>query len=163
VPDESPPFQISLSLILPRDERTLPVVRHLVVTALAELGATEDARDDVALALTEACTNVLRHTREGDAYDVEVRIVGARCEIRVKDRGSGFDPDAIPAARPGDETGRGVALMRAVVDRVDFIVEPEEGTLVLMSKVLDFPPGAVASELIDQDPGRVSPLSDVRD
>ena len=89
------PLDVNLSLCLPTDELSVPVVRHICSYALTEVGVREECLSDITLALTEACTNVLDHvTESGEAYEVHIGIDEHRCTIRVKDTGPGFDFDA---------------------------------------------------------------------
>jgi serine/threonine-protein kinase RsbW len=140
--------EIDLGLLLPRDARTVPVARHICSEALRELGVAEECRRDIEVALTEACTNVLHHARAGDQYEVQVRLAEEDCVIRVVDQGSGFDAD-VPRSPAGEaaESGRGIALMRALVDSVEFESRPEEGTIVRLEKELAFVDGAPVKEL----------------
>jgi serine/threonine-protein kinase RsbW len=136
------PLELNLSLCLPTDELSVPVVRHICAYALDEVGVHETCQSDISLALTEACTNVLDHaTQDGEAYEVHISIDDERCTIRVKDAGIGFDVDAREGARELDvtaESGRGLDLIRALVDRVKFISKPEEGVIVHLEKELEF-------------------------
>lgn len=131
---------ISISLQLPRDRISVPVIRHLARYALGEVGVTREVTFDIELALSEACTNVLSHSGPGDAYEVAISIRAERCELRITDKGRGFDHVTIREHRAGHdaERGRGMALMQSVMDQVDFISEPERGTLVLLTKQLAF-------------------------
>ena len=133
------PLQVDVTLSLPRDEVSVPVVRHLCASAMDELGVAPGCRSDVLLALTEACTNVVDHADEQHQYEVELTLNETRCTIRVKDAGRGF----IPVARDGvldltAESGRGLDLMHALVDRVSLTSMPEEGTIVHLYKELEF-------------------------
>ena len=136
------PLELNLSLCLPTDELSVPVVRHICAYALAEVGVHETCQSDIAIALTEACTNVLDHaTQDGEAYEVHIAIDDERCTIRVKDAGIGFDVDARdqgPKADATAESGRGLDLIRALVDRVKFISKPENGVIVHLEKELEF-------------------------
>lgn len=135
----SSPFHLSLTLRLPRDELSVPVVRRLCSSSMRSVGVMDETVRDVELAITEACANVIEHSGEGDAYDVRVVLSEQQCAIDVIDRGRGFDADVhVPVTSPGAESGRGVALMQALVDRVQFASEPREGFLVHMVKALDF-------------------------
>ena len=61
--------------------------------------------------------------------------------IRVIDVGHGFDSAKLQADRPDlleAERGRGLGLMQALVDRVDFTSRPEAGTIVTLEKVLTY-------------------------
>jgi anti-sigma regulatory factor (Ser/Thr protein kinase) len=55
------------------------------------------------------------------------------------DQGGGFDVDQVPEKADDDaEMGRGVALMRALVDNVAFRNEPQAGAVVHMVKALRY-------------------------
>jgi serine/threonine-protein kinase RsbW len=141
--------RISLTLCLPRDELTLPVVRHIAVCALDELGIDREVVGDVALALTEASANVVKHSGKDDAYEVHFQIDDTVCEIRVVDTGHGFDSSslAVSMAESSEEQGRGLALMKALVDAVQFESRPEAGTIVHLVKDLPVAPGGALHRL----------------
>jgi len=132
--------QITLTLCLPRDEETIAVARHIATNAIEEVGVIDDAVHDIAVALTEACTNVLKHSGPGDEYEVSLEVDGAQCIIRVVDTGHGFDSTSLGLADAdvSAEQGRGIQLMRALVDQVKFISKPEAGTIVHLEKTLTF-------------------------
>jgi serine/threonine-protein kinase RsbW len=132
-------MEIALSLSLPRDAESIPVARHFVRNALAEVGVTEDCTHDVELALSEACTNVLLHAGPGDEYDVRLELDQRRCELRVIDVGQGFDATGQRRDRADEEErGRGLGLMSALVDKVEFVSKPAAGTVVHLQKRLDY-------------------------
>ncbi len=141
--------RISLMLCLPRDSSTLPVVRHIAAFALDELGVDREATEDVALALTEAAANVVKHSGAGDQYEVHLGLENNLCEIRVVDTGHGFDSASLGMAMagPSDEQGRGMALMAALVDSVHFESRPEAGTIVHLVKDLKMRPDAPMERL----------------
>src|SRR4051812_25327204 len=80
-------YGVMLTLRLPRDSLSVPVIRHLTRYALTEVGVLDEVTDDVELAVAEACANVLTHSGPGDSYDVSVTIGPEECEIRVVDIG----------------------------------------------------------------------------
>lgn len=133
-------MQIILALSLPRDEQTIPVSRHIAVTAMNEIGVDDDCTHDIAVALTEACTNVLKHSGPGDEFEVSLEVDDDQCVIRVVDTGRGFDSASLGFAHADTsaEQGRGIELMRALVDTVKFISKPEAGTIVHLEKTLSF-------------------------
>jgi serine/threonine-protein kinase RsbW len=135
-------LELNMTLCLPTDELSVPVVRHICGYALEEVGVRPECRSDISLALTEACTNVLDHvTDAGEAYEVQISIDDERCIIRVKDAGAGFDfaaRTAEPRVDLTSESGRGLELMRELVDRVRFNLVPEEGMIVHLEKSLEF-------------------------
>jgi serine/threonine-protein kinase RsbW len=119
-------MELSLALTLPRDEQTVPVARHIVRNAMEQVGVEVTCVDDVELALSEACTNVLVHSGPGDQYVVRLDLEDRLGLIRVIDVGRGFDSAGLQAGGtlPEDERGRGLGLMQALVDRVDFTTRP---------------------------------------
>ena len=132
--------QVTVALCLPRDSSTIPFIRHLAKYALLEMGVTTACANDVEIALTEACANVVQHATAEDEFEITLAIGDDECEIRVVDTGHGFDADS---HGHGDtdhfaEAGRGIQLMRALVDRIAFTSEPEHGTVVHLVKTLAF-------------------------
>ena len=79
------------------------------------------------LALTEACANVVQHAGEHEEYQVDVAIDDDVCRISVLDDGAGLRPRGGRRTTPGPplEGGRGLVLMRALVDRLDFVQDAD--------------------------------------
>jgi serine/threonine-protein kinase RsbW len=141
--------EIKMVLLLPRDAASVPVSRQVLAGCLETLGVTADTRLDIALALSEACANVIRHAGPGDEYEVLVRVTGGRCVIEVVNAGNG-QPVPAPdrAMAPLDaEHGRGLKIMDAVVDELSLTGNGREGTTVHFEKVLAWEPGAAGEQL----------------
>jgi len=132
--------RMTLTLCLPRDASTVPTVRHIVGSSLAELGVDADCRADIEGALSEASANVMRHSGPGDEFEATSEMNETEDVIPVVDTGHGFDfaSPGLGTAEITAEQGRGIQLMRALVDRVRFLSKPEEGTIVHLEKVLEF-------------------------
>ena len=94
---------------------------------LQRFGYPERACFAVHLACEEALANALRHGNREDPTK-EVRLacqVGPEMvRIEVEDEGEGFDPSALPDPTAPEnldrESGRGVLLMHAYMDHVEF-------------------------------------------
>src|ERR1700747_1538128 len=103
----------------------------------------------VELALREALNNAVVHGNRLDAHKlVHVRCrckVGKGISLIVSDQGQGFDPRTIPDFLTVEnleaEHGRGIHLMRLLMDQVSF---EQRGTEVHMCKRLARNPGADA-------------------
>jgi len=119
---------IDFSVRLPVDAQSLPLIRGLVRQTLQHLGVVAGGIDEVLLALSEACANVIQHAGELEEYQVDVSIDDDVCRISVLDDGGGFDVEAVSAEPPRSalDGGRGLILMRALVDRLAF-VQSEDG------------------------------------
>jgi serine/threonine-protein kinase RsbW len=74
-------------------------MRRVLGDTLNRLGVDDDCVADLLLAVTEACTNVLRHSGPGLRYEVVARVGRNRCVLEILDSGRGFDPDSVPAYR----------------------------------------------------------------
>lgn len=132
-------MRLELSVALPHERRSVSVARHIVRAAMANLGVTATCVHDIEVALSEACTNVLQHAGASDEYEVRLRVDDDRCVLRVVDVGRPRRVDLdIPSEPPGGEVehGRGLLLMRALVDRVGFAALDERGTVVSLEKQL---------------------------
>lgn len=88
--------------------------------------------------LTEALSNAMLYGNEHDPSKnvvVEVTVGGGRLQAKIRDQGSGFDPASVPdPTRPENLTrpcGRGLFLMRQLLDEVLYNDQGNEVTLVL--------------------------------
>ncbi len=114
-------MRIQVVMTLPREARSVPVVRRTVATALSSAGVTQECVGEVEVALSEACTNVFRHAGPGASYEVVINIGDEQLTMDVLDTGAGFgNLETAPIATELDEGGRGIALMRALSDRAVF-------------------------------------------
>jgi anti-sigma regulatory factor (Ser/Thr protein kinase) len=133
---------VHFSVRLPTDAQSVPLVRGLLRQALQYLGVAETGIQEIVLALTEACANVVQHAGEHEEYEVEIAIDDEACRISVVDDGDGFDPvaTAIAQERSPLDPGRGLLLMRALVDRLDFVLDDDGRHRVTLEKALQTSP-----------------------
>jgi serine/threonine-protein kinase RsbW len=115
-------MRIQLGLTLPREAVSVPLTRHTVSAALYTAGVEPDCVEEVEVALSEACTNAVRHAGPGVSYDVQVNISDEQVTIDVLDSGSGFGQrSTTPTATDHTaEDGRGIGLMNALSDLTVF-------------------------------------------
>ena len=100
--------------------------------ALAGISQLRDISDetlhDLKLALTEACTNSVRHAYEaGSEGSVQIvyEIGDEDISIEVIDEGEGFVLDEASETDHLSESGLGIAIIRSLADEVE--IEPAEG------------------------------------
>ncbi len=135
--DASP--RLEMTVALPRQSHSVPVIRRLAAQILRAFGVSADSIHDVELAISEACANVIQHAVDSDGYEVSFELASDRCAITVIDRGEGFDASGVRDQDDVDaESGRGLSLMRALVDNLNFVSEPKIGAVVHMVKQLDY-------------------------
>ena len=139
-------MEMRFSLALPCESLSIPVIRRVVGDALRGLGVTAECVDDVLVAVSEACTNVVQHARTTGDYEVTGQVDEGVCTLKVMDWGRG--PRPAPADRgPLSESGRGISIMRALVDDLDIDSSPEQGTVVHLRKRLTWRDGALVQRL----------------
>ena len=104
------------------------------------MGFTQDQRDDIAIALSEAVNNAIEHGNEGDPakmVTIELEELGTGVRIRVIDQGDGFNPEQVADPTDPDnllaESGRGLLIIRHLMDEVN-VIPSKKGTKVEMFK-----------------------------
>lgn len=103
---------------------------RLALTGLARLRPlSADVLGDMKLALTEACTNSVRHAYEGGDGVVEIvyELHADRIVVEVADEGEGFEPPTAETLDGDDlsEGGLGIAIIQALAD--DFEIHRRHG------------------------------------
>ena len=114
-------MKIEFTVRLPVDSHSVPFARGLCRKALEHLRVSKETVEEITLALTEACANVVQHAGQGSDYEVAICIHDDTCRISVWDEGGGFEvPDLSRPVDPHTDGGAGLVLMQAVVDDLAF-------------------------------------------
>ena len=125
-----PPLENDLRTMWPASPEALASVRRLLRRWLVMHGATEDEVYEILVACQEACANAVEHAYgpgrahfhvDADEHDAEIRIT-------VRDEGRWRAPR-------GSHRGRGLPLMRSLMDSVD-VDHSESGTVVVLGRTL---------------------------
>lgn len=136
--------KIEVNIKVPNQTRYLSLIGKIgedVARALKRFrGDREELAYHINLVLTEAMSNAIRHANEGDPEkEVHVTIVieDQDLTIRVYDQGQGFDVSstAAPEFKNLDEHGRGIYIIRSLMDRVTYS-ECRGGHVLEMVKAL---------------------------
>lgn len=97
---------------------------RLALSGLSRVRAfPDDTLADLKLALTEACSNSVRHAyADGEGHvDICFELLDDRLIVEVADDGSGFTPAIV--GEEGDselsEGGLGIAIIRSIADEVE--------------------------------------------
>jgi serine/threonine-protein kinase RsbW len=131
-----------VALTIPARAEYIALCR-LALTGLARTRALqEEVVADLKLALTEACSNSVRHAYEegrDGVVQVSYRLQEDRIEVEVADDGAGFDPEVIERTQQElDEGGLGIAIIRAVTDELDIGKNPNgAGSRLRFTKYLN--------------------------
>lgn len=113
---------------LPSTKASITESVHAILAVARQCGCSEDSEADLEIALREALANAVIH---GNGSDPEKNIF-VRCYgdpsgglmVLVRDAGPGFEPTDVPDPRGNDrielDHGRGLFLMRALMDRMEY-------------------------------------------
>lgn len=133
----------SLFLTIPSRLQMLSILDNLVQAITAQMEFDEDSANAVATSIIEAGTNAITHGhREEAEKPVRFRFeLGEEAlEVWVEDQGPGFDLDEVLSFNPLSPDallnwhGRGIFIMRAMMDSVDFDIQHGQGVTVHLVK-----------------------------
>lgn len=131
---------LHLQLRLARAAGSVPLARRIADSLLRALQVADTARDDILIALSEACTNAVAHAVASTRYTVTVAIADRQCHVTVADDGPGFvvpTRHRRPAAlAPG---GRGLFLIATLSDQLHMDSDTNSGTTLRFVKHLPLP------------------------
>ncbi len=140
-----------MHLTLPAVAASVPEARHAVVALAAGLGASAQALGDIALAVSEACSNVVVHAyrehAEPGVLHVDAEGREGMLEVVVADEGGSMHPRE---DSPG--LGMGMALMAAVASGLQLDHDGAATRVHLTFDLgVDSGPGEVAQPPADRD------------
>lgn len=135
-----------MELIIPSDFKYLGAVDAAIQDLAREFSCAQRWIDDFSTALVEACTNAIEHGNKFTKQKkvrITIELNERKIISRVRDQGGGFDfvnylSDAPPPdPDPLSERGRGIMIMRAFTDDLDYSFDPKDGLCVEMTKTCE--------------------------
>jgi serine/threonine-protein kinase RsbW len=131
--------RLPLTLTLPSDPRFLPVARTFAEAVCQANQLDPSTANAIVIALHEAICNVIQHAHRDQPqapFQLRCYLTPDRVEIHLLDEGEPFDLAAVPHLDPAEMRigGRGVFLMRALMDELSCQPRGERGNLLRMVK-----------------------------
>jgi serine/threonine-protein kinase RsbW len=134
----------SVRLTIPARAEYITLGR-LALTAIAGVRPLSDETlHDLKLALTEACTNSVKHAygEDGGSIDIVYELLSDRLAVEVGDAGAGFEPNGGRRGGAGEdelleEGGLGIEIIRALTDEVEIAEREGGGSRLRFVKLLD--------------------------
>jgi len=134
-----------VTLEIPAKAEYVVLGRLALAGLVRERRFSADAVADLKLALTEACTNSIRHAYDHERGQVHLSFEASpdRVVLKVRDQGGGFhgdDVDCPECAAVGvdlSEGGMGISIIRAVVDGFQLDHPETGGTILTLTKLCD--------------------------
>jgi serine/threonine-protein kinase RsbW len=133
-----------ITLSIPSRLELLPVLDKLLSGIIDQVGFDEADADAVAISIIEAGTNAIQHGHKKDPSKIvyfRFDIFPDRLGVDVTDSGAGFDLSRVLASDPTTPEGllqccgRGIFIMRQLMDTVDFDIRAAQGTTVHLEKM----------------------------
>jgi putative Holliday junction resolvase len=132
-----------LEICLPSSIEYLPLVDSVCQAFCVWAGLSEDVTEQISIGVIEAATNAVVHGNQSERCK-KVRVLfekeAREVKVSVTDEGAGFDPARVGNPTEGcnllKECGRGIYIMKQVMDRVEFESTRSGGTRVRMAKTL---------------------------
>ena len=118
-------------LTLPARPENVAVVRHVLGAFAEALRLPDPVIEDMRLAVTEACTNVVRHAYSGGEpgpVEILIRPVGDMLQVIVSDEGRGLGP-----SDDNSGPGLGLPLIAALSHSLDIEPAGNAGSRLRMS------------------------------
>jgi serine/threonine-protein kinase RsbW len=138
-------YTLRIQQIVPSRTDQLHRIREVVEAEAQKFGFDEETAYRLALAVDEACTNIIKHSYRGDpsqTFDLEIATIENRFLIILTDHGQGFTPDKsrkydmkryFERMRRG---GLGLHIIKLVMDDVDYDVTTKNSNRLRMVKYL---------------------------
>ncbi len=120
------------------DPREIPKVEKFLTKVNKKAHLDDGTMYRLLVATTEAVNNAIIHGNKSNPKKrvrVSCQLIGQMLTMSVRDSGRGFDPNSL--ANPLEEenllkeSGRGIFLIRSLIDEVSFRVQ-RTGTVVVM-------------------------------
>lgn len=130
----------TISISLPSNVNMLGLIDKVIEGLSEYLELNSEEHNALAISVIEAGTNAIQHGNQYDEsklVDLTFEIHPGSIRIRVKDKGAGFNLGQVERelkdADPLRFRGRGILIMRELMDEVDFSFT-KKGTTVMLAK-----------------------------
>lgn len=126
-----------LKFSVPGKPEYVAAIRMAVSCLANSAGFDIEAIEDIKVAVSEACTNVVCHGRRGaGAYEVCCELYDDRLVVSVIDQAGGYDMSTYqePCLECPKEGGLGIYIIKALMDEVDILTDIGTGTSIKMVK-----------------------------
>jgi len=130
------------TLVIKSDVNELARVASITEEICERCGLIEDEIDDISIAVTEAVNNAIKHgNKEDSSKSIEIvfEIETEKIKIRIKDEGEGFRLKEVEDPRKNEnllkDNGRGILIMKTLMDEVKVMPGSEGNVLQLIKKI----------------------------
>ena len=137
-------MRMTIAFRLPRRPESVFIARQILDRIFCAFGVHAGCRADIALAVSEACSNAVQHARGQSSFEVAADSDDSGVTITVNDDGPGIAQGQV-GGMPGPDVvnGRGMAIMRITTDAFELRRHNGRGVSVRLFKRLRWRDGAI--------------------
>jgi len=119
------------------------LIRDFIIKIADNAGFNIENQEKIALAVDEACTNVIKHAYRFDSrrlIDIAIQTDAKKIKITITDKGGGFDinkikdPDIKKYVKEARHGGLGIYLIKTLMDEVQYEFNPGVKNQVQLTK-----------------------------
>jgi serine/threonine-protein kinase RsbW len=132
-------MRLTMTFSLPRQPNSVTRARNVLNTLLSLTDASEDCRAHLAVLISEACSNAVKHADHDSTVDIAITIEDSECQLEVSNRGGTLDAAGLTAGLPDPLKlgGRGLPLIAALADSASIVPAAPGSVLLRITKHLD--------------------------
>ena len=130
-------MSIQIVMMLPPKAASVSLARHSLGEALTIPGVAPDCIHEAQVALSEACSNFLRHVRPDQSFEVLINVGDVELTVHILESDTGRQGVRKLANWPDIHVDRdhGLALMTAFADHASFESESGRGSVRLKKRL----------------------------
>ncbi len=120
------------------DSKLLPQIEDYILKSISKIKLKKAVKENIELAIAEAAANCILHGNKNDPFKnvkISIDINDARLKLSFMDEGNGFNPEEVPDPTLPENllkgSGRGLHIMRSLVDELSYNFSKEGTELIL--------------------------------
>lgn len=126
-----------IKMEIPANPDYVSLIRLTTSGIANKVGFSVDDIEDMKVAVSEACTNSIKHSDDKRVLIV-YNLIENGLQIEIKDNGKGYDIESIesPDLANPKENGLGLFIIQTLMDDVTIESKGNQGTTIKMTKYL---------------------------
>ncbi|WP_279235025.1 ATP-binding protein [Romboutsia faecis] len=127
----------SIKMEISANPEYVGIIRLTTSGIANKIGFSIDDIEDMKVAVSEACTNAIKHSSD-DVFYITFNILDNGLNIEIKDNGIGCNIESLgkPDLDNPKENGLGIFIIQTLMDEVSIESSVNEGTIIKMTKYL---------------------------
>ena len=126
----------TVELRIPSKPEWVAVARLAVAAIANRLPFSVEEIEDLKLAIAEACTICIQHGAGGEMIDITCEASTSYLRVELRDHRYRLRASDVRSERPSPMAveGLGIFLIQALMDELEYSIDPQLGTALVMTK-----------------------------